>query len=240
MGSKNALSVANWSVSYGVQRVVDEVSFRVPAGAVMGLVGPNGAGKSTIMKSIIGLIPHEEGRTRFFGKDLEKVRHKVAYMPQAADVDWDYPITVSQVVEMGLFPKLGWFRRVSAADKKLVMDTLDRVGIADLAGRQISELSGGQRRRVFVARILVQQPDLYLLDEPFAGVDAASESVIHGVLEELRSQGSTVLIVHHDLSTVGHLCGHVAIVNKKLVAAGPTDKVLTKEKINEAFGLGLM
>ena len=238
--SKSALAVRDLTVSYGSNRVVDDVSFRVPQGTVIGLIGPNGAGKSTIIKSVIDLIPLERGDIRFFGEPLSRSRHRVAYMPQAADVDWDYPITVEQVVAMGLYPKLGWFRRMSAEEKRLVAANLEYVGISDLAKRQISELSGGQRRRVFMARILTQQPDLYLLDEPFAGVDAASEQVIRDVLVELRDQGATILIVHHNLSTVASLCQHVTIVNKRLVASGPIDKAFTKEKVNEAFGLGLV
>ena len=237
---KSALAVRDLTVSYGSNRVVDDVSFRVPQGTVMGLIGPNGAGKSTIIKSVIDLISLERGDIRFFGEPLSRSRHRVAYMPQAADVDWDYPITVEQVVAMGLYPKLGWFRRMSAEEKRLVAANLEYVGISDLAKRQISELSGGQRRRVFMARILTQQPDLYLLDEPFAGVDAASEQVIRDVLVELRDQGATILIVHHNLSTVASLCQHVTIVNKRLVASGPIDKAFTKEKVNEAFGLGLV
>ena len=161
-------------------------------------------------------------------------------MPQVAAVDWDYPITVEQVVTMGMYTELGWLRRANAAHRSRVMEVLDRVGIADLAKRQISELSGGQRRRVFVARILVQAPELYLLDEPFAGVDAASERVIRGVLHELRDHGATIVIVHHDLSTVAELCDHVTILNREIIATGPTSEAFTRENITNAFGLGLL
>lgn len=236
----DALSIAGLNVAYGSNRVIEDVSLNVPVGAVMGLIGPNGAGKSTIMKAAIDLIPRLSGDVSIFGKSLDEVRDRVAYMPQAASVDWDYPITVEQVVGMGLYPKLGWLKRMSAEQRGQVSTALERVGIPELAKRQISELSGGQRRRVFVARILVQAPDLYLLDEPFAGVDAASERVIRGVLHGLRDDGASIVIVHHDLSTVAEFCDHVTIVNRQLVATGTIDDAFTRENINEAFGLGLM
>lgn len=236
----DALSIAGLNVAYGSNRVIEDVSLNVPVGAVMGLIGPNGAGKSTIMKAAIDLIPRLSGDVSIFDKTLDEVRDRVAYMPQAASVDWDYPITVEQVVGMGLYPKLGWLKRMSAEQRGQVSTALERVGIPELAKRQISELSGGQRRRVFVARILVQAPDLYLLDEPFAGVDAASERVIRGVLHGLRDDGASIVIVHHDLSTVAEFCDHVTIVNRQLVATGTIDDAFTRENINEAFGLGLM
>ncbi|GAA1470832.1 metal ABC transporter ATP-binding protein [Corynebacterium felinum] len=236
----DVLTISGLSVAYGATTVVNDVSFRVPQGAVMGLLGPNGAGKSTVMKAALGLIPAAQGDVRFFGGSLESARKRVAYMPQAASVDWDYPITVEQVVAMGLYSELGWFKRPTAAHKRRVSDALERVGIGELAKRQISELSGGQRRRVFVARILVQAPELYFLDEPFAGVDAASEQVIRGVLQELKQGGASIVIVHHDLSTVEKMCDHVTILNRHVVSTGPVQEAFSKELIHEAFGLGLM
>lgn len=236
----NALNVADLTVTYGAFRAIENISFVVPSGAVMGLIGPNGAGKSTVMKAAIDLIPRQTGTIKFFEQPLDAVRNRVAYMPQSAAVDWDYPITVEQVVAMGLYPKLGWLKRMSPEQRQQVADALERVGIKELARRQISELSGGQRKRVFVARILVQAPDLYLLDEPFAGVDAASERVIRGVLHELRDAGASIVIVHHDLSTVAELCDHVTILNKHLVSTGPVAESFTREYVNEAFGLGLL
>ena len=235
----SAMSMTDVTVSYGATLAIEHATFTVPVGSVMGLIGPNGAGKSTIIKAGLELMDHT-GDVRFFGKPLEEVRRKVAYMPQVAAVDWDYPITVEQVVTMGMYTELGWLRRANAAHRSRVMEVLDRVGIADLAKRQISELSGGQRRRVFVARILVQAPELYLLDEPFAGVDAASERVIRGVLHELRDHGATIVIVHHDLSTVAELCDHVTILNREIIATGPTSEAFTRENITKAFGLGLL
>ncbi|CAB0533544.1 metal ABC transporter ATP-binding protein [Corynebacterium diphtheriae] len=234
-----ALVMRNVSARYGSTVAVERASVVVPAGTVMGFIGPNGAGKSSLIKAAIDLIDRD-GEVEFFGESLAAYRNRVGYMPQSADVDWDYPITVRQVVQMGLFPRLGWFKRLSGEHRELVDASLARVGIADLAKRHISELSGGQRRRVFVARILAQQPDIYLLDEPFAGVDAASEKVIRGVLHELRDAGKSVVIVHHDLSTVEELCDHVTIINRGVLASGPVSEVFTRETVNKAFGLGLL
>lgn len=168
------------------------------------------------------------------------MRDRVAYMPQSASVDWDYPITVEQVVGMGLYSRVGWFKRLTGAHREEVRHALERVGIVDLAKRHISELSGGQRRRVFVARILVQNPDIFLLDEPFAGVDAASERVIRDVLHCLCEAGKSVVIVHHDLSTVAELCDHVTVINRRIVATGTVEEAFTRETVNAAFGLGLL
>ncbi|AKK04480.1 ATPase component of Mn/Zn ABC-type transporter [Corynebacterium mustelae] len=236
----DALTIKGLTVAYGATLAVEDATITVPKGAVMGLIGPNGAGKSTVIKAALGLIPSTSRECLFFGQELDSVRDRVAYMPQAAAVDWDYPITVEQVVAMGLYSELGWFKRMNPAHRARVADAMERVGITELAKRQISELSGGQRRRVFVARVLVQKPDFYLLDEPFAGVDAASEKVIRGVLHELRDAGATIAIVHHDLSTVTELCDHVCILNKQVVACGPVDTAFTRDNINTAFGLGLL
>jgi len=198
------MSVTDVTVSYGATLAIEHATFTVPVGSVMGLLGPNGAGKSTIIKAGLELMDHT-GTVRFFSKPLGEVRRKVAYMPQVAAVDWDYPITVEQVVTMGMYTELGWLRRANAAH-----------------------------------RSRVQAPELYLLDEPFAGVDAASERVIRGVLHELRDQGATIVIVHHDLSTVAELCDHVTILNREIIATGPTSEAFTRENITKAFGLGLL
>ncbi|BAM26356.1 metal ABC transporter ATP-binding protein [Corynebacterium ulcerans] len=234
-----ALTMTGISVSYGPTVALENASIEVPAGAVMGFIGPNGAGKSTLIKSAIDLVDHD-GEVSFFGQPLSHVRDRVAYMPQSADVDWDYPITVEQVVGMGLYSRVGWFKRLTGAHREEVRHALERVGIADLAKRHISELSGGQRRRVFVARILVQNPDIFLLDEPFAGVDAASERVIREVLHGLCEAGKSVVIVHHDLSTVAELCDHVTVINRRIVATGTVEEAFTRETVNAAFGLGLL
>lgn len=239
MADSPALTLTGVSVNYGDVRACEDVSFTVPQGVVAGLIGPNGAGKSTALKAAVGLVP-STGSVQFFGQDLERVRGRIGYMPQSAEVDWDYPITVEQVVEMGRYPALGWFKRKSAHDKEIIARSLEHVGLSDVAKRQISELSGGQRRRVFLARILAQEPDLYLMDEPFAGVDVASEHVIHHVLKKLRKAGKTVVMVHHDLSTVSKLCDEVTIINREVVSSGPTEQSFTKENVKQAFGLGLL
>lgn len=237
-----AVEISDLTVRYpgSPAPVVDHVSFSVPTSVVMGLVGPNGAGKSTLFKAALGLVPAAAGTARFFGQPLDKVRRRVAYMPQSAEVDWDFPVTVENVVAMGLYPQVGWLKRWRRVDRDAVHASLERVGVESLAKRQISELSGGQRRRVFVARILAQQPDIYLLDEPFAGVDAASERIIRGVLEQLRNSGATVMVVHHDLGTVREFCDQVALINRSLVAAGPTAEIFNSRNLNAAFGLGMM
>ncbi len=237
--SDSAISVRSVSVNYGAYTAVTDATFEIPAGKVMAFIGPNGAGKSTLLKAITGLQPCT-GEINILGKPLDEVRRRIAYMPQSAEVDWDYPVTVEQVVEMGLYPDVGWFRRLQPAHRKRITEAMTRVGIEDLAKRQISELSGGQRRRVFVARVLAQAPEVYLLDEPFAGVDAASERVIRGVLHELRDAGATVVIVHHDLSTIREFCDSVTVVNRRVVASGPVSESFTRDIVNEAFGLGLL
>lgn len=239
MADAPALTLTDVSVNYGDVRACEGITFSVPQGVVAGLIGPNGAGKSTAMKAALELVAHS-GTVGFFGASLKDVRQRVGYMPQSAEVDWDYPITVEQVVEMGRYPSLGWFKRKSAHDKEVIARSLEHVGLSDVAKRQISELSGGQRRRVFLARILAQEPDLYLMDEPFAGVDVASEHVIHHVLKDLRKAGKTVVMVHHDLSTVSKLCDEVTIINRQVVSSGPTAESFTKENVKQAFGLGLL
>lgn len=239
MANVPALTLTDVGVSYGDVRACEGISFSVPQGVVAGLVGPNGAGKSTAMKAAVDLVAHS-GQAQFFGQPLDKVRKRIGYMPQSAEVDWDYPITVEQVVAMGRYPALGWFKRMGSHDREVVAGALKHVGLSDVAKRQISELSGGQRRRVFLARILAQEPDLYLMDEPFAGVDVASEHVIHHVLKNLRKAGKTVVMVHHDLSTVSKLCDEVTIINRSVVATGPTAESFTKENVKQAFGLGLL
>ncbi|WBT08944.1 metal ABC transporter ATP-binding protein [Corynebacterium sp. SCR221107] len=228
----NACVVTDLGVNYQATTALEKVSFSVRTGTIMGLIGPNGAGKSTALKAMVGLVPHTGTVRLADGISL-------GYMPQAADVDWDFPITVEKVVEMGRYPKLGWFKRLRPADHEAVEAALERVGIANLHKRQIGQLSGGQRKRVFLARILAQDPGLYLLDEPFAGVDVASESVIHRVLHELRDAGKTIVIVHHDLATVRHLSDDVTIINRSVVASGPAKATLSPDNLERAFGLGI-
>lgn len=225
------------TVAYRDRVVLHDVSVTVPAGAVMGILGPNGAGKSTLLKAIMGLVPTIEGETSFFNESLNGARRRVGYMPQTAEVDWDFPTTVQDVVMMGTYGSLGWWRRPGAKERARALDALDQVGIADLAKRQISELSGGQKQRTFVARILAQDPDLFFMDEPFAGVDVVSERAIRDVLTSLREAGKTIAIVHHDLATVRQFCTHVTLLNQgRVVATGRIDEAFTTELVHEAYG----
>lgn len=225
----------NLTVAYREAPVLRGVDFTVPSGVVMGIVGPNGAGKSTLIKAMLGLVRPLAGETRFFGQPLSRVRRQVGYMPQSTSVDWDFPTTVLDVVTMGTYGRLGWIRRPGKAERTRAIAALEQTGIADLAGRQIGELSGGQRQRVFLARTLVQQPDLYFMDEPFQGIDAKSQQAIVTVLHSLREQGKTVVIVHHDLATVRDYCDHVTLLNRRIVASGPVEEVFTKENIRAAY-----
>lgn len=223
------------TVAYQADPVLYDVDFTVPQGVVMGIVGPNGAGKSTLIKALLGLVTPLAGEIEFFGGALENERGRVGYMPQSTSVDWDFPTTVHDVVTMGAYGSLGWLRRPGRTERRRATEALEHTGIADLADRQIGQLSGGQRQRVFLARTLVQGPDLYFMDEPFQGVDARSQQAIVSVLHDLRERGQTVVIVHHDLATVRDYCDHVTLLNKKIVASGPADEVFTKHNIRVAY-----
>lgn len=237
IGPNGALACAaeNLSVAYRAEPVLRGVDFRVPQGVVMGIVGPNGAGKSTLTKAMLGLVKPLTGTSEFFGQPLARVRRAVGYMPQSTSVDWDFPTTVLDVVTMGTYGTLGWVRRPGKAERARAMAALEQTGIPDLASRQIGELSGGQRQRVFLARTLVQAPELYFMDEPFQGIDAKSQQAIVTVLHALREQGKTVVIVHHDLATVRDYCDHVTLLNRRIVASGPADEAFTKENIRTAY-----
>lgn len=217
--------------------VVHHADLALPAGEVMAILGPNGAGKSTIIKASLGLIPPLAGDVKFFGSPLSKVRTRVGYMPQSAEVDWDFPTTVADAVQMGAYGRIGWLGRMGREHKKEVRAALETVGIADLADRQISQLSGGQKQRTFMARILMQAPDLYIMDEPFAGVDAASERAIMGALAKLKEMGKTILIVHHDLASVKKFCSYITLMNAgNVVASGPIETAFTAENLRKAYG----
>lgn len=230
-----ACATENLSVAYRAEPVLRGVDFRVPQGVVMGIVGPNGAGKSTLIKAMLGLVKPLTGTSEFFGQPLARVRRAVGYMPQSTSVDWDFPTTVLDVVTMGTYGTLGWVRRPGKAERARAIAALEQTGIPDLASRQIGELSGGQRQRVFLARTLVQAPELYFMDEPFQGIDAKSQQAIVTVLHALREQGKTVVIVHHDLATVRDYCDHVTLLNRRIVASGPADEAFTKENIRTAY-----
>lgn len=233
-----AFKVQNLAVAYHDRLVLQVDHLAVPAGEVIALLGPNGAGKSTLLKAALGLIPALNGQVEFFGQPLKQVRKLVGYMPQAAEVDWDFPATVLDTVLMGTYGKVGWWRRTGKQEKALAQRALHQVGIADLHNRQISQLSGGQKQRTFMARILAQDPELFIMDEPFAGVDMASQHAIIKVLNQLRQQGKTVIIVHHDLSTIRQFCTWVGLLQDgKVRSAGPIDDVFKPEVVAEIYGL---
>ena len=223
------------TVAYGRRPVIWNVDLEIDAACLFGIIGPNGAGKSTLLKAALGLVPMVGGSVRFFGRPLREVRSRVGYVPQRETVDWDFPVNVMDVVLMGTYGRLGWFRRPGIRERQLARDSLDRVGLADLAGRQIGRLSGGQQQRVFLARALTQQADVYLLDEPMAGVDMRSQEQIFRVLAELKAEGRLVVVVHHDLRTAAEWFDRVALVDMRLVAAGPTAVVLTPENLQRTY-----
>ena len=223
------------SVAYGRRPVLWNVDLTIDRPCLFGIIGPNGAGKSTLLKAALGLVPVVGGYVRFVGEPIERVRGRVGYVPQRETVDWDFPVTVMDVVLMGTYARLGWFRRPGIRERAAARESLDRVGLADLAGRQIGRLSGGQQQRVFLARALAQDASIYLLDEPLAGVDAASQEQIFAVLADLRAAGKLVVVVHHDLRTAAAWFDAVALVDRRLVAAGPTAAVLTPENLRRTY-----
>ena len=230
-----ACQARNLSVAYRAEPVLRRVNFSVPLGSVMGIVGPNGAGKSTLIKAMLGLVTPLTGTSDFSGRPLDQVRRRVGYMPQSTSVDWDFPTTVIDLVTMGTYGELGWIRRPGKAERARAMASLEQTGIPELASWQIGELSGGQRQRAFLARTLVQAPDLYFMDEPFQGIDAKSQQAMVDVLKDLRAQGKTIVIVHHHLATVRDYCDHVTLLNGSVVASGPADTAFTKENIRTAY-----
>ena len=222
--------------SYRRQPVLHGVDVALPKGALVGLLGPNGAGKSSFLKAVMGELEPDSGWVKLFGEPVAAARHQVAYVPQRESVDWDFPVTVGDVALMGTYGGLGWWRRAGKAERERAMAALDRVGMTPFARRPIGELSGGQQQRVFVARALAQDAGLLLMDEPFAGVDAATEASIIAVLRELRDAGRTVLVVHHDLQTARKYFDLLMLLNLRLIAFGPADEVFTKEHLEAAYG----
>ena len=234
--SKIPLSIYDMTVAYHRKPVLWDVDYDSPEGKLIGIVGPNGEGKSTMIKACLNLLPKASGRVLIYGKPYAKNRDRVAYVPQRESVDWDFPVNALDVVCMGCYRKIGWCLPVFNRHKKQAMEALDKVGMADYAKRQISQLSGGQQQRIFLARALVQDADLYFMDEPFAGVDAATEKAIIRILQDLKNQGKTVLVVHHDLQTVNEYFDDVILLNMRIVASGPTKAVFTKENLIKTYG----
>jgi manganese/zinc/iron transport system ATP- binding protein len=230
------LSVKSLGVAYDQRLVLSNVYFEVPPGKVYGVLGPNGAGKSTLFKAMLGLVPKLSGETFFEGQPLSKQWRRLAYVPQRNDLDWNFPATVYDVVMMGRYPHKPLLSRIGKADRLLVRSALEELGLASLWDRPIGALSGGQQQRVFLARALCQQADLFFLDEPFVGVDAATEEKIVQTLRRLGEQGKTLLVVHHDLSTVKEYFDGVLLLNQRLVAAGPIETAFTEPNIAAAYG----
>ncbi len=230
------LSIHDMTVAYHRKPVLWDVDLDVPEGCLVGIVGPNGAGKSTLIKAALDLIPKASGRVLIYGKPYRAQRKLVGYVPQRESVDWDFPVSALDVVCMGRYGKIGWCLPVGKAHKQAALRALERVGMADYAARQISQLSGGQQQRVFLARALAQDARIYFMDEPFSGVDAATEKAIVAILQDLRSSGKTVLVVHHDLQTVREYFDHLIMLNMRIVAAGPTKDVFTAENLQKTYG----
>lgn len=231
-----AFAVRGLTVSYGPKPAVFSVDMTAPQGTMTAIVGPNGAGKSTLLKAALGLQPALAGSATIFGAPVSERRDQIAYVPQRASVDWEFPARVRDVVAMGLYSRLGLLGRMTGALKAQVTDALVRVGMEDFADRQIGQLSGGQQQRVFLARALAQDAALYVLDEPFAGVDAATEKAIIGVLQALQSDGKTIVAVHHDLATVEAYFDRVLLLNVKKIAEGPVDETFTTEALHQTYG----
>ncbi|MEL6580210.1 MAG: metal ABC transporter ATP-binding protein [Cyanobacteria bacterium J06621_12] len=229
------LQVSNLSVSYRQCQVVENVSFELQPGHVMGLFGPNGAGKSTLIQAILGLKPLANGIVQWVGKPVSKQLNRVAYVPQRSQIDWDYPVTVERAVMMGRVATTGWFRNHSCESKALVRNALKRVGMWQNRQRQIRELSGGQQQRVFLARAIAQEADLLLLDEPFNNVDRQTETIIFDIFAELKAQQKALLVISHDLGETLSNYDRLLLLNKKLIASGTREEVLTNENINQAY-----
>jgi manganese/zinc/iron transport system ATP- binding protein len=230
------LLIEDLTVAYQRKPVIWDVELAVPAGSLVAVVGPNGAGKSTLLKACIDLIKPVSGRVRFFGSRYREMRDRVAYVPQRESVDWDFPINAIDVVTMGLYRQIGWCRPVRSRHTAAARVAMERVGIAELEKRQISQLSGGQQQRTFLARALVQQADLYLMDEPFAAVDAATEKAIVRILRDLKGEGKTAVVIHHDLQTVREYFDHVILINMRVVASGAVEDVFTNENLQKTYG----
>jgi manganese/zinc/iron transport system ATP- binding protein len=236
MSDMPAIEVADLTVAYGGTPVLWDVDLTVPPGVLMSIVGPNGAGKTTLIKAILGLVRPAAGSVLVHGRPYEEQRRLVAYVPQRRTVDWDFPTNVLDVVLMGRYGALGWLRRPGRRDRELALEALEQVGMIALADRQISQLSGGQQQRVFLARALVQDAPVYLMDEPFQGVDATTERAIVELLRRLRAEGRTVVCVHHDLQTVTEYFDWATLLNVRRIASGPVDEVFDAENLRLTYG----
>lgn len=226
-----AVIVKDLTVTYNKECVLKHINLSIPTGQMVAIVGPNGAGKTTLLKALLQIVKTQQGEVIFPSIEHGVDSGKIAYVPQSGSVDWDFPITVIDVVIMGMYGELGWFKKAGKREKKVALEMLEKVGMSGYENRQIGQLSGGQKQRVFLARALVQNAEIYLMDEPFKGVDAVTELVIVNLLKELRNQGKTVIVVHHDLDTVKEYFDWSILINKSIVACGPVKDVCKKENL---------
>ena len=231
-----ALHIEDLTVTYGATPALWDIDLDVPIGVMCAIVGPNGSGKSTLIKSALGLVRPVAGHVRFLGKPVARMRGQIGYVPQRHSVDWDFPTTARDVVEMGLYRHLGWLRRPGKPERERAMAALAEVGMQDYADRQISQLSGGQQQRVFIARALVQDAPILILDEPMAGVDASTEAIIIALLKKLRDEGRTAIVVHHDLTTVQSYFDWLVMLNVRIIAQGPVHDIYSAENLRAAYG----
>lgn len=236
---QKALDIKNLHVSYQDTKALRNISLSVDKGKIVGIVGPNGAGKSTLIKAVLGLIPIDLGEIEIYGKSLNQMRKRVAYVPQRANIDWNFPIIVKKTVLLGIYPRLGVFKRPKRKHKEWAIECLRKVRMQEYAHRQIGELSGGEQQRVFMARALAQKADCYFLDEPFIGIDVTSEDIIINILRELRNEGKTIFVVHHDLTKVEGLFDDIILINKELVGCGPVNQIFTPKLVEEAYDTSL-
>ncbi|MDP2690741.1 MAG: metal ABC transporter ATP-binding protein, partial [Deltaproteobacteria bacterium] len=236
MKGEAAIKVEDLTVAYGEKPVLWDVDLTVPSGVLMAIIGPNGAGKTTLIKAVLNLVNTAAGQVLIYGESYQKQRRLVGYVPQRGSVDWDFPTNVKDVVMMGRYGALGWLKRPGRQERDMALAALEKVGMSRYAERQISQLSGGQQQRVFLARALVQDALVYLMDEPFQGVDATTERAIVSLLQELRAQGKTVVVVHHDLQTVPEYFDWTALLNVRLIASGPVRDVFTEENLRLTYG----
>ncbi len=231
-----AISISHLTVSYGSNPALVNISVEIPRGSVVGIIGPNGAGKSTLIKSVMGFVDRDYGRVSIYGEVVENARGRVAYVPQRGQIDWDFPVTVSDVVLMGRYSHVPWYHSLGDTDRQVASEALRDVGMEDVRHRQIGQLSGGQQQRVFMARALAQESDILLLDEPFAGVDAATERAIASLLNSARDDGKTALVVHHDLDTAAEFFDRIILLNRRIFAYGPPGQVLEPRLLTEVYG----
>lgn len=231
-----AIEAHNLTVSYDRKPVLWNVDFKLPIGQIIGIIGPNGSGKTTLLKAMMGLVSSDSGYVKIFDQNIQKVREKISYVPQRESVDWNFPASVMDVVLMGRYKKSNILRRINKKDKEIAAEALEKVSLLEYSNRQISQLSGGQQQRVFIARSLAQEADLYIMDEPFVGIDAATEEAIILLLQEMKSANKTVVVVHHDLHTAKAYFDWIVLLNTRLVACGRKEEVLNEQLLQEAYG----